>query len=62
MAGATTLLDTTIALESPNVAGYTEVAAAFQEEKEMYLTQQETIEEFTNNMTERRAEILSSYE
>ena len=37
-------------------------AAYFQEEKEMYLTQQETIEEFTNNMTERRAEILSSYE
>ena len=29
VAGATTLLDTTIALESPNVAGYTEVAAAF---------------------------------
>ena len=62
VAGATTLLDTTIALESPNVAGYTEVSAAFQVEKEMYLTQQETIEEVTNNMTERRAEILSSYE
>ena len=54
VAGASTLLDTTIALESPNVAGYTEVAAVFQEEKEMYLTQQETIEEFTANMTDRR--------
>ena len=38
VAGASTLLDTTIALESPNVAGYTEVAAVFQEEKEMYLS------------------------
>ena len=60
--GASTLLDTTIALESPNVEGYAEIQAVYQEEKELYLTEQETLEEFTDNVALRREEILSSYE
>lgn len=59
--GASTLLGTTIALEAPSVAGYSELANAFGEERRLYLTGQESLEELTTNMVERREEILSSY-
>lgn len=58
--GAATLLDTTISLESPSVAGYAEIAAAYREEKELYLTGQTTLDEFNANMLERRQEILDN--
>lgn len=59
--GAATLLGTTISLEAPSVAGYSELATAFGEERKLYLTEQETLEELNTNMVERREEILSSY-
>lgn len=59
--GASTLLDTTITLESPSVAGYSEIASAYREEKELFLTGQGTLEAFNANMLERRQEILDSY-
>lgn len=60
-AGAATLLDTSIMLETPSVAGYSEVQAMYKEENELYLTGQETLEEYLANFEERRAEILDSY-
>lgn len=60
--GAETLLSTVITTESPNIAGYSEIQTVYQEEKQLYLTEQETLEEFEANMLDRREEILSSYE
>ncbi len=59
--GAATLLSTTISLEAPSVAGYAELSTAFGEERKLYLTAQETLDEFNTNMLERREEILDSY-
>lgn len=59
--GASTLLSSTIALEAPSIAGYNEVSTAFGEERKLYLTEQESLEEFNTNMLERREEILDSY-
>ena len=59
--GAATLLDTTIALEAPSVAGYSELSTAFGEERKLYLTEQESLEDFEAHMIERREEILDSY-
>ena len=61
VAGASTLLSTTISLEAPNVSGYSALSAAYQEEKQLYITEQESLEEFTQNMIDRREEILSDY-
>ena len=61
VAGASTLLSTTISLEAPNVSGYSALSAANQEEKQLYITEQESLEEFTQNMIDRREEILSDY-
>lgn len=59
--GAATLLSTTITLEAPSVAGYSELVTAYSEERQLYLTSQETLDEFKANMEQRRAEILDSY-
>ena len=59
--GAATLLDTTIVLEAPSVAGYSELSTAFGEERKLYLTEQESLEDFEAHMIERREEILDSY-
>ena len=59
--GAATLLDTTITLEAPSVAGYSELSTAFGEERKLYLTEQESLEDFEAHMIERREEILDSY-
>ena len=61
VAGASTLLSTTISLEAPNVSGYSALSAAYQEEKQLYITEQESLEEFIQNVTDRREEILSDY-
>jgi multiple sugar transport system substrate-binding protein len=59
--GAATLLDTTIMLEAPSVAGYPEISKAYEEERKLYLTEQQTLEEFDANMLDRREEALDSY-
>ena len=56
-----TLLDTTITLEAPSVPGYSELSTAFGEERKLYLTEQESLEDFEAHMIERREEILDSY-
>lgn len=60
--GAAKLLDTTIVLEAPAVEGYAEVQAVFIEEKQLVLTEQETLEQFEANMKERRQEVMDSYQ
>lgn len=62
VAGAVTLPDTVISLEVPAVEGYSEIQTAYQEELKLYLTGQQTIEEFKSAFEDRRAEILDSYQ
>jgi len=59
--GASTLLDTVIALEAPPVDGYSEVQTILSEEKVVYMTGQETIEELEENFRTRREEVLATY-
>lgn len=41
--------------------GYSELSTAFGEERKLYLTEQESLEDFEAHMIERREEILDSY-
>ena len=43
------------------MSGYSALSAAYQEEKQLYITEQESLEEFIQNVTDRREEILSDY-
>ena len=58
--GAPTLLDTTIKLETPSVPGYSEIQTAYNEEKKLFLTGQETLDELMQNVTDRRQEVLDA--
>ena len=60
--GAGTLLATTISLEVPPVEGYSEVQSAYQEEMKLYLTKQQTLDDFKTHFIERREEVLSYYQ
>ena len=53
-------LDTTIKLETPSVPGYSEIQTAYNEEKKLFLTGQETLDELMQNVTDRRQEVLDA--